>query len=60
VDLLVGITYPAFVSRGSQIYFDHLVRCFSLVDHPNIKRIILRILNELEIKFSQQLHPEDF
>jgi hypothetical protein len=34
---------------------DHLLSWFSLVDHPNIKRYILRIFNGMKVKFNEHL-----
>jgi hypothetical protein len=33
---------------------------FSLADHPEVERNILRILNGSKVKFNQQLHPMTF
>jgi hypothetical protein len=33
----------------------HLLRAFSLADHPNVKRNIWRIFNGIKVKFSEQL-----
>jgi hypothetical protein len=39
---------------------DHLLRGYSLVDHPDIKGIRLIVLNGMRVKFGQHLHPHGF
>jgi hypothetical protein len=39
---------------------DHILHGFSLTDYPNIKRIILRILNKMRVKFSKTYAPTTF
>jgi hypothetical protein len=42
-----------WLDQGFQIFWttDNLLREFSLLDHPGIKRNVLRIFNEMRVKF---------
>jgi hypothetical protein len=62
VQLSVQTAIKVCLAQGFSDLFwttDNLLHGFSLADHQNIRRNILRICNGMRVKFSQQLHYHD-